>query len=109
MLGKVLKAYGHRLEVAGEGGEPLTIVHLLRRLDPLPEGLSEGARRYFGELEDKPKPTTIEDLASAKPEDNADAYEHVDPKLIHTGEDQAEIADRELAAIHFANRDKHKP
>ena len=74
-------------------------MNLLRRLDPLPDGLSEGCRRAYGELEPLKQPA-IEDLASANPDPNMPPPAKAD---------EGDVTDRRLAAIHFANRHKHQP
>jgi phage terminase small subunit len=43
MLGKYFRVWGQSLEITGKNGAPITIVHLLERLGPIPEGISRGA------------------------------------------------------------------
>lgn len=105
LLANLIPAIEARLESApssGNGG-PLTMVNFLKLLGPLPDGLSRGTRRAYGELEE-PTPA-IERMASANPEPipSTRATEQHHPSKTDR------LTDRDLAAIYAANKKNGKP
>ncbi|HUY27291.1 MAG TPA: terminase small subunit [Candidatus Binataceae bacterium] len=72
LLGKHLKMFGETLEIGGSDGRPLTIVHLLERLGPIPPGPSRAAiEEQAVEVESRPSLTAPAIERTAAPADES--------------------------------------